>query len=153
MNDEFTVTHSYSDRARNQVRQAANVIGIDEAYLSLLVDAFYARVRADARLGPIFEERLANDWDAHLVRMKTFWASVALSAGTYSGKPVPVHQSLCGVERADFARWLGLFRQTLDKTAPTHEAVNYLMLRAERIARSLEFAMFEVTADGIPELR
>lgn len=148
----FAVVHGYSAQKRAQIRAAADAMGIDEAYLSRLVDEFYSRVRTDARLGPIFVGEIGDDWGAHLARMKAFWASVALNAGVYSGKPVPVHQKLDGVERSDFARWLGLFRATLDDTAPTPEAANYLMVRAERIARSLEIAMFERTSDGIPSL-
>ena len=85
--------------------------------------------------------------------MKQFWASVALNAGTYSGKPVAVHQKIEGVERADFDHWLGLFRATLHDTAPTPEAADYLMIRAERIAQSLSMAMFGRTDTGIPALR
>ncbi|MBI6628827.1 group III truncated hemoglobin [Pontibaca sp. S1109L] len=134
------------------MRAAAAAKGIDEAYLSFLVDEFYSRVRADARLGPIFIGEIGDDWAAHLEQMKAFWASVALNAGLYSGKPVPAHQKLVGVERSDFGRWLGLFRDTLNDTAPTPEAAAYLKIRAERIARSLEMAMFERLPDGVPSL-
>lgn len=149
---KFAVVHGYSAEKRAQIRDAAETIGVDEAYLSLLVDEFYSRVRADERLGPIFIGEIGNDWAGHLERMKAFWASVALNAGVYSGRPVPVHQKLVGVERSDFGRWLGLFRDTLDDTAPTPEAANYLLIRAERIARSLEIAMFERMPDGVPSL-
>ena len=94
-------------------------------------------------LGPIFEREIGGDWTPHRARMKAFWASVALNAGAYSGRPVPVHQRLEGVSRAHFARWLGLFHDTLAATAPGPEAVEYFMLRAERIAASLQMAMFE----------
>ena len=145
------VRHGFAEAKRAEIRAQAHAIGIDEAFLSDLVENFYTRIRADDRLGPIFAAHI-TDWGPHLARMKLFWASVALNAGVYSGKPVPVHQKLDGVERSDFARWLGLFRATLDDTAPTPEAANYLMVRAERIARSLEIAMFERTSDGIPSL-
>ncbi|MCZ7675655.1 MAG: hypothetical protein M5U35_07010 [Roseovarius sp.] len=42
---------------RAYIRQSAKIIGIDESYLSRMVDEFYDRVRADARLGPIFGGR------------------------------------------------------------------------------------------------
>lgn len=153
MSGTFTITHGYSEIKRAQIREATGIIGVDERYLSRLVDEFYARIRVDARLGPIFEARIGRDWQPHLARMKSFWTSVALNAGGYSGKPVAVHRSLDGVRREDFNRWLELFRATLDDTAPTQEAVNYLMIRAERIAQSLEFAMFDKTEGGVPALR
>jgi hemoglobin len=37
---------------------------------------------------------------------------------------------------------LALFRQTLEEIAPTPEAVDYMMVRADRIAESLKLAMF-----------
>ena len=152
MNDDFSITHGYSARKRARIQEAAGIIGINEAYLSDMVDAFYARVRVDVRLGPVFQVEIGEDWGPHLERMKRFWASVALNTGVYSGKPVAVHQRLHGVERGDFDRWLGLFRATLEDTAPSQEAINYLMLRAERIALSLRNAMFEKTRDGVPAL-
>ena len=127
---------------RAEVQRKANAIGIDEAYVSTLVDAFYARVRRDEVLGPIFEEAIGDRWDHHLPRMKAFWASVALAAGTYSGQPVPAHKKLTRVNEGHFSRWLALFRLTLENTAPTPEAVDYFMERANRIAESLQLAMF-----------
>ena len=133
---------------RAEVRRRAAAMGIDESYISLLVDSFYARVRGDDVLGPIFEKVIGKDWGPHLAKMKDFWASVALNAGCYSGKPVPAHQQLTEVRDWHFVIWLGLFRQTLEETAPTPGAVTYLMERAERIAQSLQLAMF-----GLPELQ
>jgi hemoglobin len=132
---------------RTEVQRRANAIGIDEAYISLLVDEFYRRVRRDTMLGPIFDQAIGDRWDHHLPRMKSFWASVALNAGTYSGQPVPTHKKLTSVQKTHFEHWLALFRSTLDDTAPTPGAIDYFMERAERIAESLQLAMF-----GIPGL-
>ena len=134
---------SFAEERRAEIRAKAAAIGIDEAYISRLVDCFYARVRTDETLGPIFEEAILDQWEPHLARMKAFWNSVALNAGEYSGRPVPVHQRLHGVTAEHFGRWLALFRETLDQTAPSADAVDYFMVRAERIAASLQMAMFE----------
>ncbi|MEQ4573888.1 MAG: group III truncated hemoglobin, partial [Gammaproteobacteria bacterium] len=40
-----------------------------------LVHAFYARVRRDPELGPIFERHVA-DWDAHLRHLVDFWSAM-----------------------------------------------------------------------------
>ena len=138
MGDPVVTAHA----RRAEIQRRANVIGIDEAYISLLVDEFYRRIRADETLGPIFEEAIGDRWDYHLPRMKSFWASVALNAGTYSGQPVPAHKKLSQVQQSHFQTWLALFRQTLQDTAPTPEAVDYFMERANRIAESLQLAMF-----------
>ena len=74
--------------------------------------------------------------------------SVAFNAGRYSGRPVPAHQKLAHVEPRHFNIWLALFRQTLEDTAPSPAAVLFFMERAERIAQSLQLAMF-----GLPELQ
>ena len=138
MGDPVLTAHA----RRAEIQRRANVIGIDEAYISLLVDEFYRRIRAEKTLGPIFEEAIGDRWSYHLPRMKSFWASVALNAGTYSGQPVPAHKKLSQVEQSHFQTWLALFRQTLQDTAPTPEAVDYFMERANRIAESLQLAMF-----------
>src|SRR3546814_3747930 len=66
---------------------ALPISGIDEAMIEDLVHRFYARVREDALLGPVFEERVA-DWGSHLQRMCSFWSSVALMTGRYHGRPM-----------------------------------------------------------------
>ena len=47
---------------------------IDEAALERLIPAFYARVRADAEIGPLFNEAV-HDWPDHLERLVAFWSS------------------------------------------------------------------------------
>lgn len=136
-----------ADERRAEIQARADAMGIDEDYISTLVDTFYTRIRADETLGPIFASRV-KDWDTHLPTMKAFWASVALSSGQYSGRPVPVHLKLRNdVQAQHFNHWLALFEQTLNDTAPTPEVTPYFMERAERIAKSLQLAMF-----GDPDL-
>ena len=137
---------SAEDR-RAEIQAHAAALGIDEAFISNLVETFYERVRADSKLGPIFAETVEN-WDEHLPKMKDFWSAVALSTGRYDGKPVPTHQALKKVSEADFSIWLALFEQTLEDIAPSLPVVPYFMERAHRIARSLQLAMF-----GMPELK
>lgn len=128
---------------REQVQHEALKMGIDEAYISILVDTFYDRIRSHDVLGPIFADAIGSDWEPHLQKMKHFWSSVARNTGQYSGKPVPAHQKLTRVQQHHFAVWLDLFAQTLADTAPTPQAADYFMERAQRIARSLQMAMFD----------
>lgn len=127
---------------RQQIQARALAMGIDDAFVSLLVETFYQRIRKHDALGPIFEQAIGDDWTPHLARMKDFWASVAYHAARYSGKPVPAHVKLTHVEECHFAEWLGLFRQTLQDIAPNAKVVGYFMERAERIAESLRLARF-----------
>ena len=70
---------SYAARARAKKTADANALGINDALISDLVESFYATIRRDALLGPIFETHVA-DWTSHLARMKDFWASVTLES-------------------------------------------------------------------------
>lgn len=112
--------------------------GLDDAMLTELVHGFYAKVRADSVLGPIFAERI-DDWEPHLERMVAFWSSVALMTGRYQGAPVPKHARL-PVTWNHFERWLGLFRETAREVCPPAGAA-HVIDRAERIARSLHIAV------------
>jgi len=112
--------------------------GIDEAMIARLVDGFYAKVRADALLRPVFEARIA-DWEPHLEQMRLFWSSVALMSGVYHGRPMPKHLPL-PVDARHFDRWLELFRETARELCPPAAAEHFIE-RAERIAESLELGI------------
>jgi hemoglobin len=129
------------DRIRPVAEQPLDHPEVDRAFIGRVVRAFYGRVRRDARLGPIFERHVADDWEPHLEKMTDFWCSVILKTGTYQGRPVPAHLKLKEVVKSDFAIWLGLFRETArDLCEPDVAAV--FIDRAERIAKSLSLAMF-----------
>jgi truncated hemoglobin YjbI len=66
-------------------RPAALPDDLTETLIERRVHRFYERVRADAVLGPIFERRIGDRWDAHLAAMTDFWSSVALMTGRYAG--------------------------------------------------------------------
>lgn len=118
--------------------------GLDRDVLRDLVHRFYARVRVDAVLGPIFAARI-TDWAPHLDRMVTFWSSVALMTGQYHGRPVPARTPL-PIDAAHFDRWLALFRSTAQDTC-TPEGAAHLIERAERIAHSLHIAVASAQSD------
>ncbi len=134
-----------ADARRAEIQAYAEKIGIDDAYISILVDSFYKRIRENPQIGPIFDEAIGDNWDLHLARMKDFWASVALYAGRYSGQPMPKHQRLSKAQAWHFDVWLALFEETLKETAPSPPVVDYFMERANRIAQSLKLGMFGAT--------
>jgi hemoglobin len=127
--------------ARQKIRQDAAAIGIDEAFISRLVDEFYDRVRKHERLGPIFDAAV-TDWPEHLAKLKQFWASVALNAGAYACRPMQAHLRLPAIEPAHFGDWLLLFEETLGDIAPSEAAVEYFMVRAHRIGESFKAALY-----------
>lgn len=114
---------------------------IDETMIATLVHAFYAKVRADAELGPIFARAVGDDWDAHLAKMCDFWSSVMLTTGRYHGNPMGAHLKLAGVTPAHFQRWLALFGETAGEVCDPAAAALFVA-RAQNIARSLQQGMF-----------
>ncbi|MCC0025171.1 MAG: group III truncated hemoglobin [Hyphomicrobiaceae bacterium] len=129
------------DNAQRRERMTAEIMGrtgIDEAMIERLVHSFYAKVREDGLLAPVFNERI-TDWDLHLQRMCAFWSSVALMSGRYHGSPMTKHLPL-PVDADHFDRWLELFEQTAREVCPpTAEA--HFVERARRIAESLELGI------------
>ena len=126
--------------------------GLDDDILTDLVHSFYARVRADELLGPIFEAKV-SDWTAHLERMVDFWSSVALMTGRYHGAPVLAHTPL-PISTTHFNRWLAIFREAAQHVC-TPAGAAHVIERAERIARSLNMAVAQARSaqDAVPLLR
>lgn len=126
-----------------EIAQRARDLGVDEAFISDLVEQFYAKVQANAELGPVFEAAIEGDWAPHLQTMKQFWSSIALNAGTYGGRPIPAHyKHLDKIRSEHFEIWLSLFAETLRELALTPEAASFFMERAERIGENFQSIFF-----------
>lgn len=126
--------HAAAARARK--RAEAEAIGIDDDFVAQLVESFYARIRADALLGPIFAARI-SDWPPHLDRMKSFWRSVLHNSGEFAGNPMAKHLAIPGLDRDHFAHWLDLFYATLRDLERHPAATRLVGTRARMIADSL----------------
>lgn len=114
-------------------------VGVTESMIHSLVHTFYARVRVDAVLGPIFDERI-DDWDHHLAKLCDFWSSVTLMTGRFKGTPMQAHSALSMIAGAHFDHWLVLFANTAREVCPP-EAAELFIDRAQRIAQSLELGV------------
>ena len=112
--------------------------GITEPMIERLVRAFYAKVRADEVLAPVFDAHI-HDWEPHLSRMCAFWSSVALMSGRYHGTPMAKHMPL-PVDTDHFDRWLTLFEQTAHEICPPDAEAHFVEC-ARRIAASLELGV------------
>jgi hemoglobin len=135
------MSSSLSEMEQRRARMVAEIVartGIDEPMIERVVRGFYAKVRQDPMIGPVFEARIA-DWEPHLQRMCAFWSSVALMSGRYHGSPMVKHLPL-PVDGAHFDRWLALFRETVRELCPP-AAQTHFIERAERIAESLEMGV------------
>jgi hemoglobin len=122
--------------------------GLNEAILERLVRSFYTTARRDTVIGHLFDG--VQNWEEHIARITTFWSSVALLTGRYHGQPLAAHLPL-PLERSHFARWLALFEQTAREIC-TQEGADYLMEKAQRIARSLEMGV-GVSRGELPPVR
>jgi hemoglobin len=113
---------------------------LSEDDIGRLVDAFYAKVRVDPKLGPVFN-RAIGDWGPHLATMRNFWSSVMLTSGRYKGNPVAVHQRVSGIEFELFERWLALFDETCREMFD-RDLAELFGDKARRIAESLKLALY-----------
>jgi hemoglobin len=112
---------------------------ITEPAIAELVARFYAKVRQDPEIGPVFNAAI-EDWDAHLEKLSAFWSSVMLRTGRYKGNPMAVHMRQ-PIRPAMFDRWLALWGETAEEVL-VPELAHEFRLRAERIAESLKLGLF-----------
>jgi hemoglobin len=112
---------------------------ITEELIADLVETFYGRVRQDPLIGPVFLDKLGEDWEPHLSKLRDFWSSVTLMSGRYRGKPHQVHMPL-PLEMQHFERWLSLFEATVAELC-TGPAAYLFIDRARRIAESLQISL------------
>ena len=114
---------------------------ITEQKLADVIAAFYARVRRDPELGPIFNGAV-GDWDEHLQTLASFWSSVMLTTGRYKGNPLAAHRKhVEAISPALFDRWLALWREIRSELLTASVAAE-LQAKAERIAESLKLGLF-----------
>ena len=113
---------------------------ISEEALGQLVQRFYARVRQDPLIGPVFNDAIC-DWPEHLQKLQAFWSSVMLTSGRYKGRPLPAHVKHADrIDAAAFRRWIALWRRTTDEMfAPSAAAA--LQEKAIRIGESLSLGI------------
>jgi hemoglobin len=105
-----------------------------------LVDGFYAAVRTDAVLGPIFDDVAHTNWDVHLPKMYDFWETVLFGRSSFRGNPLAVHLDLATrvpLTPREFDRWLALFHHQVDALFDGPVADD-AKLRARRIAAVMQ---------------
>ncbi|AMY67578.1 group III truncated hemoglobin [Frigidibacter mobilis] len=121
--------------------------------IDLVVTAFYAAVRRDAALGPIFA-RHVTDWPVHEAKVAAFWRNAILLERGYDGSPMRAHLRAGDVKAGHFPDWLALFDATLRRELPADTAAAWSSL-AHRIGQGLRMgvAEMETRAGGVPVLR
>ena len=100
--------------------------------IELMVDTFYASVREDELLAPIFNRVIKDNWPKHLDTMYRFWQTVLLHEYAYKGSPFMPHRKL-PINEQHFERWIHLFKNTLDENFKG-KAADEAKWRAEKMA-------------------
>lgn len=104
------------------------------ADLDVMIPAFYAKVREDDFIGPIFKRVLADHWDEHVAKITNFWDTMLFGAENYRGRPFPPHIPL-GLQPEHFKRWLELFFATVDENF-TGQKAEEAKMRAFNMGRN-----------------
>lgn len=107
---------------------------LNEDSISNLVDRFYARVKEDEQIGPVFNAAVQS-WDTHLALLKDFWCTVLFAQRRYKGNPLLAHMHL-PMEDRFFDRWLDLFAETAAEVL-TPDGAAIVVGRGTQIARNM----------------
>lgn len=113
--------------------------------MSVLVRAFYGKVRKDEVLGPIFNDTII-DWEAHLELLINFWQTQLFLKRVYHGNPVTVYQEVDEkmnhtITSEHFGRWLNLWFETIDELF-TGDVVWTAKNRAQKMSTMLFMEMY-----------
>jgi hemoglobin len=120
---------------------------ITEESVAALLKRFYAKIRCDPVLAPIYSEVLGEQWDAHIARMQEFWCSALRVKPGYRGDMLAVHQKIGKLKPSLFPRWLARFREAVVECYAEAPA-GAIDDRALKIARNLETALFKRCGDA-----
>lgn len=119
--------------------------------IRFLIHTFYAKVREDEMLGPIFNA-IVEDWPEHLERLTDFWESSLLLKRSYRGNPAQVHKEVDSrvnhrIRMAHFGQWLHLWLTTIDEHFSGTNA-EIAKNRARRMSTQLFLHMYEGRSKG-----
>ena len=114
--------------------------------VSLLVRSFYAKVRADTVLAPIFNG-IINDWESHLELLTDFWETQLFLKRKYYGNPIKAHNEVDDrmnhtITPEHFGLWLNLWFETID-TLFSGDNAFIAKNRARQISSMLYLQMFQ----------
>ncbi|MFT6163795.1 MAG: hemoglobin [Zhongshania aliphaticivorans] len=104
-------------------------------HIAAFVDAFYARLLADARLAPIFIDVANIDISEHFPRIQAYWQKLLLGDNEYQRHTMNIHRQLHdkkALQASDFDQWLHYFIATADENFSGEKTE-----RAKRVASSI----------------
>lgn len=115
--------------------------------VAFLVRTFYAKIRKDNLLGPIFNNAI-SDWPEHLEYLADFWETNLFFVEKFKGNPILKHrlvdaQNKYSIEAMHFGIWLTHWFTTID----THfygEIATLAKNRARNMSTLLHLKIMEV---------
>jgi hemoglobin len=105
----FNIFTNFEDKTISFMQDIATLKDVH-----LLVDTFYAKIRADQTIGFFFNDRLEGRWEAHHKKLYRFWHTVLLRRPDYFGNPVPIHFNM-QLKKEYFDHWLKVWCSTVDE--------------------------------------
>jgi hemoglobin len=114
--------------------------------VSLLINTFSSKVRADEVLAPIFNS-IITDWDGHLELLTDFWETQLFLKRKYYGNPIKAHNKMDdkmnhSITPEHFGLWLNLWFQTIDALF-TGDNAFIAKNRARQISSMLYLQIFQ----------
>ena len=124
-----------------------------EAEISALMTRFYAEIRRDPALGPVFEGAIGQDpaaWEKHEAKIASFWRqALGIERRGYQGNPMMTHAANPSVTPKHFPLWINLFeRCAAEELRP--EAAARIVKLAKRIGDGLAMGLSHSRARGGP---
>lgn len=118
----------------------------NRADIAILIQSFYAKIRADAEIGFYFNE-LIKDWDSHLEKLTDFWEMNLFGGKIYKGNPLEAHNKVDAhfdgkISPNDFGIWLNYWFATLEELFEG-ENVEILKRRARKMGTFIMVSIYE----------
>jgi hemoglobin len=121
--------------------------------ISKLLRHFYADVRQDPLIGPIFNAQI-EDWNHHLKIIASFWETVIGGPSTYA-RPMPMMHLPLSLRKEDFERWLFLWQANCRAQLPSDVAKEMIDLAghiAQRLRMILGISTHDILVDSDREV-
>ena len=114
--------------------------------IDLLMDVFYAKIRADENgVGDIFNNAVGTSdevWTVHKKKIGEFWRGMLLGTGNFRGNPPQAHMNLPPFPKEYFDIWLNLFEESLNEVFTDMPAAQILQ-RAQMIAMGFKTMLYK----------
>lgn len=124
----------------------------DRKDVRILVHTFYAKIREDDLLGPIFNGQIpAEKWPEHLSKLTDFWETNLFGIAKFKGNPTGKHKGLdkslgYTIEQVHFGKWLQLWFETINELYEGE-----LATKAKDAARKMSTGQFLAIWHNRPE--